>query len=294
MDLRSNYAQSLVELDSLTRVNMNDSNSIKESKMKALMQVVNHFKLKKLKYYDNSRPDNNYYYDHNSKYIWYIVISSNPLQMPGFKKIKYSTSLSQNGNTILEGSKTINDIYYDEYVKIMEFNGYSVKDMATREQFNNQYGTLEYGADNVLDYKPGFNKVDKDYDYESFVPQLDMPDFNAKVPKCCSRQFMIVDSKTNINSCLACKSEFKTIITYNCPFCNNKQSSIAINGDGVYCVNCNEDMDYGRSFNISKEVNCIKKGDNASFDENVNNELNNLTIEDKYDNKLNPASYRPL
>lgn len=292
MNLRSNYAQSLVELDSLTRVDINNPISIKEIKIKALMEVVEHFKLKEIKYYDNSQPDTQYYYDSNSKYIWYIFISANPLEMPGFKKINHSPNTTENGNTLLVGDKSINDVYYDEYVKIMIFNGYNSKDMVTKKQFNIQYNNLEY-SDNI-DIASGFNKTNKDFDYESFVPQLEMPNLNAEMPKCCLKQFMVMDSKTNNNNCLYCKCVFKTEITYNCPFCNNKQGSISVNGDGVYCINCNEDMDYGRSFKITKKVITIKKGYNASFDEAVNKQLENLNVEDKYDNVLNPPGYKPL
>ena len=79
--------------------------------------------------------------------------------------------------------------------------------------------------------------------------------------------------------------EFKVEITYNCPFCNNNQNEISVNGDGVYCVNCNEDMDYGRSFRITKKVNCINHG--------INYERVPISY-DIYDNTLNPPSYKPL
>ena len=287
MDLRSNYAQSLVELDSLTRVNMNDSNSIKKSKMKALNQVVHHFNFKKLKYYDDSQPYNVYYFDPSTKYIWYIFISTNPLEMPGFKKINnISNSIIINENIIerdADGKEIKRTSYYDEYVKIMEFNGYNVNDMVTKEEFLKQYGTLEYNS--IIDVVSGIDRSVKDFDYESFKPELDMPDYNAEIPKCCSRQFMIIDSKTNINTCLSCRSEFKVEITYNCPFCNNNQNEISVNGDGVYCINCNEDMDYGRSFNITKKVNCINHG--------INYERVPISY-DIYDNTINPPSYKPL
>lgn len=278
MDLRSNYAQSLVELDSLTRVNMNDNNSIKKSKMKALNQVVHHFNFKKLKYYDDSQPDNIYYYDPNTKYIWYIFISTNPLEMPSFKKIN-NIERDEDGKEIKRTS------YYDEYEKIMEFNGYDRKDMVTKEEFLKQYGTLEYNS--IIDVASGIDRSVKDFDYGSFKPELDMPDYNAKIPKCCSRQLMVVDSKTNINCCLSCRSEFKVEITYNCPFCNNNQNEISVNGDGVYCINCNEDMDYGRSFRITKQVITIKKG--VTNDERVS-----PISYDVYDNTMNPPSYKPF
>jgi hypothetical protein len=274
MDLRSSYAQSLVELDSLTRVNMNDPNSIKESKKISIQQIIDYFKLKEIKYYKEQDQYNYYYYDENTKYVWHIMINTDPLKMPEFKKLMTYSSPSG----------------YDKYVAIMEFNGYK-DNILTLQEFNKQQNTLVYSDNNIFDIASGFNKTNKEYDYETFVPQLEMPNYNAEMPSCCIRQFIVSDSKTNSNICLSCKSEFKTVITYNCPFCNNKQSSISVNGDGVYCLNCNEDMDYGRSFNITKDVKCVKKCSNTSFDTNIINEISNMEVSDEFNNKLNPPSY---
>jgi hypothetical protein len=157
--------------------------------------------------------------------------------------------------------------------------------MVTKEEFLKQYGTLEYNS--IIDVASGIDRSVKDFDYESFKPELDMPNLNAEIPKCCPRQLMVVDSKTNINTCLSCRSEFKVDITYNCPFCNNNQNEISVNSDGVYCINCNEDMDYGRSFNITKQVITIKKS--------VTNDERLIPISyDEYDNTMNPPSYKPF
>ena len=117
MDLRSSYAQSLVELDSLTRVNMNDPNSIKESKMKSIKQVIHHFRLKKIKYYDDSRQDSNYYYDAKTRYIWELKVDIDPLKMPSLIKLT-----DKDGPIVLVNDGTSSPDGYDEYVKIMKFN----------------------------------------------------------------------------------------------------------------------------------------------------------------------------